>query len=707
MIKKLSLTASFLALAAASPAMAHEEHQCIDDACTMVSLFNFAQAPSGGGSGSIAAARMGEWGIDTAGMDKTVKPGNDFFGYVNGHWARTTPIPADRSSYGGFAVLRDLSEARLRTLVEGYKPGNPASEGDQAKVAALYRGFMDEAAIEALDDKPLRPRIEAIRAVKNKEEMARLMGQAMGGFGGTFFGAGVNDDSKNPDFYALYMGQSGLGLGDRELYLDAKFAPQKTRYQQYVAQMLGLAGWANPQDAAQKIVALETEIARAHWTRAESRNRDKTYNLMTVAELQAQAPGFAWTQFLDGAGVSKAERAIVSQNTAFPKLAQIFAGADLETLKAWQAFHTTDDASPLLSKRFVDAQFEFRSKFMQGQPEQRERWKRGIAFAENAMGEAIGRDYVALYYPPESKAIMDKMVSDLRVAMRKRIEGLTWMSAPTKVQALDKLQKFGLKIGHPDEWRDYSALEIRNGDVFGNAERAARFEWDYDRNRIGQKVDEAEWGMTPQTVNAYYSPVKNEIVFPAAILQPPFFDPKADPAVNYGGIGGVIGHEISHGFDDQGRKSDGNGILRDWWTAEDAAKFEAQATKLGAQYEAYDFPTLPDMHINGRVAMGENIGDLGGVTLALEAYRNLLGGKKAPVLDGFTGEQRLFMGWAQVWRTLWRDEALKQQIVNGPHSPGQIRAFAPLRNIDSWYKAFNVKPGDALYIKPEDRVRIW
>jgi len=314
---------------------------------------------------------------------------------------------------------------------------------------------------------------------------------------------------------------------------------------------------------------------------------------------------------------------------------------------------------------------------------------------------------VGLYYTAESKTVMDEMVRNIRVAMKNRIEGLPWMSPQTKVQALEKLASFGLKIGHTEKWRDYSALQIRNGDVFGNVERAGKFEWDYRRNRLGQRVDKAEWGMTPQTVNAYYSPVKNEIVFPAAILQPPFFDPKADPAVNYGGIGGVIGHEISHGFDDQGRKSDGKGVLRDWWTAEDAAKFEAQAAKLGAQYEAFDFPALPGMRINGRVAMGENIGDLGGITIALEAYRNLMKGKEAPVIDGFTGEQRLFLGWGQIWRTLWRDPALRQQLVNGPHSPGQIRAFAPLRNIDAWYEAFNVKPGDKLYIAPEQRVRIW
>ena len=706
-MRPLRLSVSLLALAVAAPALAGDERECIDTQCTMLSLFAQAPASGAGASQSIEAPRMGNWGIDTAGMDRTVKPGDDFFAFVNGTWAKNTQIPADRSSYGAFATLRDLSEARTRQLVEGYKIGNPATDGDEAKVAALYRAFIDEAAVEKLDSKPIQPRIAAIRAVRTKPQMARLMGQSLGGFGGTFFGSFVNDDSKNPDYYVLYMGQSGLGLSDRELYLQEKFAPQKTRYQQYVAQMLGLVGWAKPQQAAAKVVALETEIANAHWTRAESRNRDKTYNPFTRAELAALAPGFPWASFMTAAGIGQAEKVVVAQNTAFPKLARIFQATDIETLKAWQAFHTADRAAPLLSKRFVDANFEFRQKFLQGQPEQRERWKRGVAVAENAMGEAIGRDYVKLYYPAESKVKMDRLVADLRVAMRKRLEGLQWMSPATKVQALDKLENFGLKIGHPEAWRDYSALQIRNGDLFGNVERAMKFEWDYRRNRLGQQVDKAEWGMTPQTVNAYYSPVKNEIVFPAAILQPPFFDPNADAADRPVIDGGVIGHEIIHGFDDQGRKSDGRGLLRDWWTPEDAAKFEAQAAKLGAQYEAYEFPNLPGMRINGRVAMGENIGDLGGVLLGLEAYRNSLGGRPAPVIDGFTGEQRLFMGWAQVWRTLWRDDALRQQIINGPHSPGQIRAFAPLRNVDAWYDAFNVKPGDKLYVPPQDRVRIW
>jgi putative endopeptidase len=706
--KTLLCAATALALALSAPLAAHETDGCMDAACEQELLFATDNASGGGNAVPAAdATRYGSWGIDTAGMDRSAKPGVDFFGYVNGNWAKNTPIPSDRSSYGSFMVLRDLSEARVRSLVEGYALGDPAKDGDAAKVAALYRGFMDEAAIEALGAKPLKPHLAAIAKVKDKAAMADLMGRASGGLGGSFFGAFVSDDARNPDRYALYLGQSGLGLGDREMYLDAKFAPQRERYQAYVEQMLTMAGWPKAKDNAAKIVAMETRIAQAHWTRAESRNRDKTYNPAMLAEMDAKAPGFPWATFFKAAGVDSAERAVLRQDTAFPKIAQVFAETDLDTLKAWQAFRTTDEAAPLLSKAFVEAEFEFRNKFLSGQPEQRPRWKRGVAFAEAAMGEAIGRDYTQLYFPAESKAKMDALVTNVKAAMRARLEKLEWMGPATKTEAMAKLENFGLKIGHPDKWRDYSGLTIVNGDVFGNAQRSRQFEWDYDRARIGQPVDKAEWGMTPQTVNAYYSSVKNEIVFPAAILQPPFFDPKADPAVNYGGIGGVIGHEIIHGFDDQGRKSDGKGMLRDWWTAEDAARFEAQAAKLGAQYEAYPFPQLPGMHINGRVAMGENIGDLGGLTIALEAYRRSLGGQPAPVIDGFTGEQRFFMGWSQVWRTLWRDDALRQQLVNGTHSPGHIRAFAPLRNIDAWYEAFGITEADPLWVAPKDRVRIW
>ena len=706
MLKKTLLSAAtLLALAAAAPLAAHEDHACLDDGCTLQSLF--AEPEAAGTSGStITAQRFGTWGIDIASMDRQAKPGTDFFRYVSGTWADTTQIPAERSNYGNFALLRDLSELRVRGVVEGYALGDPATGGDAAKVAALYQGFMDEATVDALGAKPLQPVLADIRAAKDRDALARLMGQR-GGFYDSFFNLSVTDDQKDPDRYTLYLSQGGLGLGDREMYLRDNFKPQRERYEAYIAQMLQLAGWDRPQENAKAILALETRIAEAHWTRAESRNRDKTYNPLAMAEFATKSPGFPWADFFKAAGVEGAGRAVIRQDSAIPKIAAIFADTDVATLQAWQAFHATDNAAPLLSKDFSVAQYEFRDKFLSGQPQQRERWKRGVSFAESAMGEAIGRDYVALYFPPESKAKMDALVANVKAAMGARLEQLDWMSPETKREAFAKLQNFGLKIGYPDKWRDYSGLEIRNGDVVGNAARSRAFEWDYRRKRLGGPVDKQEWGMTPQTVNAYYNSVKNEIVFPAAILQPPFFDPNADDAVNYGSIGGVIGHEIIHGFDDQGRKSDGEGVLRDWWSKDDAAKFEVQAAKLGAQYESYDFPQLPGMHINGRVAMGENIGDLGGLTIALEAYRRSLDGKPAPVIDGFTGEQRLFMGWAQVWRTLWRDDALRQQLVNGPHSPGQIRAFAPLRNIDAWYEAFDVKPGDKLYIKPEDRVRIW
>jgi putative endopeptidase len=662
-----------------------------------------AQKPS-----AVAAQRYGTWGIDLAGMDPSVKPGDDFFRYVNGKWAASTQIPPDQVRFGAFNLLRDLSELRVRGLVEGWSGAKSLKAGsDEAKVAAIYRTFLDDAAAEKLDAKPIEPLLNSVKKAESHADIARLMGRTNAGFGRSLFGAGVSDDAKNPEKYTLYLSQSGLGLPDREFYLRDNFKPQKERYQQYVATMLGLIGWSEPEKHAADIVAMETKIADAHWTRADSRNRDKTYNATSFAELEKTAAGFPWAVYAKEAGLDKADRAVVRQNTAFPKLAKIYADTPVETLKAWQAFHVVDRAAPLLSKRFVDAEWEFRAKFLNGAQEQRPRWKRAVGAAEGAMGEAIGRTFVTQYFPPDSKAKMEKLVADLRAAMKGRINNLQWMSPETKTRALDKLAKFNVKIGYPSKWRDYSGLRIVEGDLVGNAERAAQFDWAYQVSRIGKKVDEEEWGMTPQTVNAYYSSAKNEIVFPAAILQPPFFDPNADPAVNYGAIGGVIGHEITHGFDDQGRKSDGDGVLRDWWAADDATKFEAQATRLGAQYESFAFPQLPGLHITARLTMGENIADLGGILLGLDAYRLSLGGKPSPVLDGFTGDQRVFLGWAQVWRTLFRDDALRQLIISDSHSPGTIRAFAPLRNVDAWYEAFGVKEGDANYVKPEERVRIW
>ncbi|MES3028838.1 MAG: M13-type metalloendopeptidase [Pseudomonadota bacterium] len=650
------------------------------------------------------APRMGPWGFDMAGRDTAVAPTKDFFDYANGTYLNKLEIPADRSRYGAFDALQELSQSRMRAVAEK-SAANTKATGDEAKLGAFYRSFMDEKAVNALGAGPLAGDLAAIGSVKNHDELAGLMGSTMRKFGGSFFGSYVHDDAKDPEKYTVYLVQGGLGLPDRDYYLEDRFKTQKAAYEAYIAQMLTLAGWERPAENAKAIVALETEIAKVSWTRAERRDDDKTYNPFEIAKLQEYAPGFAWKQYLDGAHLTKADRVVVSENTAFPKIAAIYAKTPIETLKAWSAFNLADQAAPYLSKEFDQANYEFRSKTLSGQPVQQPRWKRGVNAVDNNIGEALGKLYVEAYFPAESKAKMEALVSDIRTAMKARIDGLDWMSPETKVKAQEKLAKFRVKIAYPDKWRDYSGLTIKDGDLYGNMERASAFEWDYRAARLGGPVDDEEWGMTPPTINAYYSPTKNEIVFPAAILQPPFFDPDGDPAVNYGGIGGVIGHEITHGFDDQGRKSDGDGKLTDWWTAQDAAKFNAQATKFGKQYAAVE--VLPGAHINGDLTMGENIADLGGLLLALDAYHVSLGGKPAPVIDGMTGDQRVFLGWAQVWRGKYREDRMRQQLVTDPHSPPKYRVDVPIKNIDAFYEAFGVKPGDGMYVAPADRVRIW
>jgi putative endopeptidase len=531
------------------------------------------------------------------------------------------------------------------------------------------------------------------------------MGGTQGRLGASFFRTGITIDAKAPDRYVVAAGQGGIGLPNRDYYLSPLYADKKVKYQAYVERMLTMIGWDKPAENAAAIVALETSIAETHWTPIENRNRDKTYNEYTIAKLAEEAPGFPWQAYFDAAQLGSAPRLIVSQNTAMPKIAAIYAETPVELLQAWEAFHTVDDAAPRLSRRFADAQWEFKSRDLSGQPEQRSREKRGISFAEGSLGEAAGRLYVAEYFPAESKAKMEQLVANIRSALSDRIANLTWMGAETKAAAQEKLSKITVKIGYPNKWRDYSALEIRSDDLFGNAERAGIFQWNYQLARLNQPVDKTEWGMTPQTVNAYYNSSNNEIVFPAAILQPPFFDPNADPAVNYGGIGGVIGHEIGHGFDDQGSKSDGDGVLRDWWTPADKANFQALTTRLGAQYDTYE--PLPGYHVQGGLTMGENIGDASGVAVGLEAYHISLNGQAAPVLDGTTGDQRFFYGWAQVWQSKMRDEAAKQQVATDPHSPAMFRVIGPLRNSDAWYEAFNVQPGTKYYLTPADRVHIW
>ena len=712
-MKKLLIGAALGALllpasmASAQVAGDGHDHGCIDEACTVFELF---QTPADGatvmGYQGTETPRYGTWGFDLAGRDTSVRPGDSFMRYANGAALDRMQIPSDRTSYGSFALLRELSDNRVKAMIEGLTARTDLVAGsDEQKIADAYRSYMDTARIEALDAQPLQPYLAAIRAANTHDLAAVYMGQTQGRLGGSIFGTGISTDQKAPTRYVVSTGQSGLGLPNRDYYLEARWAEKKALYQVYVARMLEMIGWENPTESAAAIVAFETRIAEAHWTPIQNRNRDETYNEYTIAGLAAEAPGFPWQDYYNAVGVGEVPRLIVRQDTAMPLIAAIYAETPIEVIQAWQAFHTTDGAADRLSNRFADARWEFRSRDLNGQPMQRPRDKRGISFAEAMLGEAVGRQYVAEYFPAESKAKMEELVANLRIALGNRIRTYSWMSPETQAAAQEKLEKFTVKIGYPNKWRDYSALEIRPDDLFGNAERAGLFRWRYQLNRLNQPVDKDEWGMTPQTVNAYYNSTNNEIVFPAAILQPPFFDPDADPAVNYGGIGGVIGHEIGHGFDDQGSKSDGDGVLRNWWTPQDKANFEALTARLGAQYD--QFEPIPGFNVQGGLTMGENIGDAAGTAVGLEAYHLSLNGQPSPVLDGVTGDQRFFYGWAQVWQSRMRDDALRNQIATDPHSPAEFRVIGPLRNVDAWYEAFDVQPGDKYYLAPADRVRIW
>ncbi len=708
-MKRLLIGAALGALLIPAAAVAQDghDHGCIDEACTIVELFQ-TPAPAGGSVGGYqgtVAPKYGTWGFDMAGRDTTVSPGDNFFRYSNGTALDKITIPSDRTSFGSFALLRELSDNRVKAMVEGLMARSDLTPGsDEQKIADGYSAYMDEARIEQLDHAPIDPYLADIRALDTRDKMAAYMGRK-DRTNASFFGTGIGTDAKSPNRYVTQVGQSGLGLPNRDYYLSPLYADKLGLYQTYVANMLEMAGWENPTESAAAIVALETKIAEAHWTPEQNRNRDETYNEFTPVSLTEAAPGFDWSGYFAAGGLGEIPRLIVAQDTAVPKIAALYAETPIETLQAWQAFHTIDRSAPRLSKRFSDAQWGFRSRDLSGQPEQRSRDKRAISFTEGALGEAVGRQYVAEYFPAESKAKMDELVANLRVALAARIDQLEWMGPETKVQAQDKLRKFTVKIGYPNKWRDYAALEIRPDDLYGNGERASVFRWNYQLGRMNGPVDKEEWGMTPQTVNAYYNSTNNEIVFPAAILQPPFFDPDADPAVNYGAIGGVIGHEIGHGFDDQGRKSDGDGVLRDWWTPTDAANFTARTDVMDAQYGAYE--PVPGYKIRPGLTRGENIGDLAGITLGLEGYRASLAGQPSPEIEGTTGDQRVFYGWSQVWQSKMRDEAAKQQVATDPHSAAEFRVIGPLRNVDAWYEAFDVQPGQAYYLAPEDRVRLW
>jgi putative endopeptidase len=660
--------------------------------------------------------QYGAWGFDLAGADLAAKPGEDFVRFASGRYQAALVIPPDRASYSPRAAAADQLEARVHALLEDAgKAAGATPATNPAKAGAYYAAFMDEARIERLGATPIAADLAAVRAAATREGLARLAGQAPRSFYGSPFTVSVDPDLKRPDRYVVYLGQSGLGLPDRDYYLEARFVDQKAKYQAYVTQLLTLIGWPQPTARAAEILALETRIAQASWSKTDQRDLDKTYNLMTPAELRAAAPGFAWTDFLAGAALPNAKEAVVAEKSAFPAIAAIYAETPVATLQAWQAFKVADNAAPYLSSPFVQAHFEMRAKALAGQLELAPRWKRGVRLVSGdqpfasqspaAMAWAVGEMYTERYFPPQSKAKVEALVKDVVAALRVRIQQLDWMSPATRAEALKKLDTYVVKVGYPDRpQRDYRPLVIRRDDLIGDVKRAAALDWAFQSRRLGDPVDKTEWSMSPQTNNAYNG-ILRDIVFPAAILTAPIFDPGADPAVNYGAVGGVIGHELIHGFDDQGRKIDAAGALRDWWAPADAEAFKARAARLGAQYSAFE--PLPGAKVNGDLTMGENIADLGGVTVGLAAYRASLKGQPAPVLDGFTGDQRVFLGWAQAWRGKTRDDALKNQLVSDPHSPRQYRVIGPLRNMDDWYQAFGVKPGEALYLAPEARVRIW
>lgn len=650
-------------------------------------------------------AEIGGWGVDLSGGDPTAKPGDDFDRYANGHWIDRTQIPPDRPSWGTFAALRERSLQQLRDILEGL-PKDAAASASERKLGDFYRAYLDTDAIERAGLTPARAVLEAIGAAKSHEELARLMSRPELRLTWPL-DFNTLPDEKDPDRYMVTVVQSGLGMPDRDYYLkdEPVYAELRTRYAAHIERLLKLAGDSDAAQAAKSIPELESRIAVAHWPRAKRRERDLRYNPHARTELPSFAPGFPWPALLAGAGLEAQSRFIVREPDAVQALGVLFQEVSVERWQSYLRYHYLAANADVLPKAFDDEAFDFYGRALHGLKEQKARWKRAVDAVDRGLGEAAGQLYVQRHFPPASRRQMLALVENLRAAYAQHITQLPWMSAPTKKVALEKLAAFHPKIGYPDKWRDYSGLEVKAGDAFGNVARGVAFEWQRQLNRLGGPTDRAEWGMTPQTVNAYYNPTFNEVVFPAAILQPPFFDPNADAAVNYGAVGGVIGHEMGHGFDDQGAKSDARGVLHTWWQQEDTDAFHARVDRLAAQYDAYT--VLPGLNINGRLTLGENIGDLGGLSVAYDAYHRSLHGGAAQKLDGLTGDQRFFLSWAQVWRTKQRDEDQRAQVASDPHSPAKFRVNGVVRNIDAWYGAFDVRPGDKLYLAAPERVRIW
>jgi putative endopeptidase len=664
-----------------------------------------APAAPAAAQATVPAAQIAPWGVDLTGMDTSVRPGDDFDRYVNGHWQDVTQIPPDKTRWGAFMMLRERSLNQMHGILEGLPADAPAGSNTQ-KLHDFYQAYLDTDAIDRRGLEPARPVLDAIAKANTRAKLARIMGRADLRLK-TPIQFDIGPDEKDPDRYMVVVFQGGLGLPDRDYYLkdDPVYKEMRAKYLAHIERLLSLAGRKDAPQAAKSILDIETQIAQAHWPRAKRRERDLTYNPHSREDLPAFAPGFAWSAALEGAELQAQPVFVVRESDAIQKLAALFRQVPVQRWQTYLTYHYLVGNSDVLPKAIDDEVFDFYGRTLNGQPEQQVRWKRAVAAVNEQLGEAAGQLYVERYFPPESRQMMLELVENLRATYKARIEKLPWMGADTRQKALEKLAAFHPKIGYPDRWRDYSGLEVRPGDAYGNMRATVEFEWQRQVRRLGGPTDRGEWQMTPQTVNAYYDAPFNEVVFPAAILQPPFFDPHADLAVNYGGIGGVIGHEMGHGFDDQGAKSDARGVLTNWWQPQDTQAFHQRVDRLDAQYSAFE--ALPGLRLNGRLTLGENIGDLGGLSVSYEAYHLALHGAAAPVLDGYSGDQRFFLGWAQVWREKQRPENLRTQVISNEHSPSRFRVNGVVRNVDAWYPAFEVQPGQKLYLPADERVRIW
>jgi putative endopeptidase len=645
------------------------------------------------------------WGVDLTAMDTAIKPGDDFFDYVNGAWAKRTEIAADRTFVGIDSVLNDQIDRDVRAIVEDMAKDPAASGRIGQQVGDFYASWMDVAAIDAKGIAPAKPYLDKISKVKDKGELIDLF--ATIGYASPV-GVSIFPDLANPTQYAVYASQGGLGLPNRDYYMlqGAKYDTYRAAYRAYMTRIQQLAGIPDAAARTNRIFALEAAIAKVHWTPEQSRDIEKIYNPMDLAKLNSFAPELEWNRALAKSGLGDVKTVIVTETSAVQAISKMLETVPLETWKDYLAYHFISDHAAYLPKDFDQASFDFYSKTLRDVPNQRDRWKRGVSLVNGALGEAVGQIYVQRYYPPESSRQMAELIDNFRAALKEKIETNNWMDLATKKEALAKLGSFDPRTGHPVKYIDYSGLKVDRSDLFGNVMRSSQFDWDLILTRMKKPVDRTLWGMLPQTNNAYYDPTQNQITFPAAILQPPYFDPDADPAANYGSIGATIGHEIGHGFDDQGRKFDASGKLRDWWTPATAKLYDEHAAELVKQYDSYE--PIPGVRIKGQLTLGENLGDLGGLEVAYAAYRRYVAEHgEPPVIGGFTGDQRFFIAYGYSWQRKQREGALRAQLLTDEHSPAEYRVNGVVRNVDAWYRAFNVQPGDKLYLPPEKRVKVW